>query len=217
MSAVSGIERRAFQRMKLSRPILAMLDHRNALILDIGISGALVEHHGELHKGDEVRLSFRWQGEEIEFIGDVVRSVINRGGVAGGSPVSHTGIHFLEATGASEQRLQEMMASMVARVLAAQKSNSTGREDDSDSARLLAEIGEARRMRTRGFLRHRLIQGGWKIDRVEDPAQPKDGFTVGAYEDEEELEALCRTYETADEAARAMIRLVAELSVRNAR
>jgi len=43
--------------------------------------------------------------------------------------------------------------------------------------------------------------------------QPRNGFTVGAYEDEDDLETLCRTYEAADEEGRSLIRLVAELSV----
>ena len=44
--------------------------------------------------------------------------------------------------------------------------------------------------------------------------QPPDGFTVGAHEVEEELQALCQTYEVADEEGRRLIRLVAELSAR---
>ena len=49
--------------------------------------------------------------------------------------------------------------------------------------------------------------------QTDTPQQPTDGFTVAAYEDEEELETLCRTYEQADEEGRSLIRLVAELSV----
>ena len=45
------------------------------------------------------------------------------------------------------------------------------------------------------------------------PLQPEDGFTVASWEDEAELETLCRTYETSDDEGRQLIRLVAELSV----
>ena len=40
-----------------------------------------------------------------------------------------------------------------------------------------------------------------------------DGFTVGDFEDQDELEQLCQTYEAADEPGRNLIRMVAELSV----
>ena len=43
-----------------------------------------------------------------------------------------------------------------------------------------------------------------------------DGFTVAAYEDEDELASLCETYEAADAEGRRLIRLLAELSSRNA-
>ena len=46
------------------------------------------------------------------------------------------------------------------------------------------------------------------------PTQPLNGFTVAAYEDEQELQALCRAWEVADSEGRRLIRLVAELSAR---
>jgi hypothetical protein len=52
----------------------------------------------------------------------------------------------------------------------------------------------------------------WSRSRTNSPSQPPNGFTVAGYEDEEELEVLCRTYERADAAGRQMIRVIAELS-----
>ena len=41
----------------------------------------------------------------------------------GKSTVSHTGVRFVEAVGESEGRLQDLIATFVGRVLAAQKAN----------------------------------------------------------------------------------------------
>ena len=43
-----GNNRRQFERLSLAKPILALLDGQNALILDIGVSGAFVEHSAVL-------------------------------------------------------------------------------------------------------------------------------------------------------------------------
>ena len=62
-----GNDRRDFERLRLAKPILALLDGQNALILDIGISGAFVEHYGLTNRGDRFTLLFRWKGTDVEF------------------------------------------------------------------------------------------------------------------------------------------------------
>src|SRR5687767_5828587 len=46
-------DRREFQRLKLSKPILATMGTANALILDIGIAGAFLEHFGTAEAGEQ--------------------------------------------------------------------------------------------------------------------------------------------------------------------
>ncbi len=106
------------------------------------------------------------------------------------------------------------MATFVGRVLAAQKANASGQNRGIDGDATLAQLGEARRSRSRGYISYRLKGGSWWRVPTDSPDQPADGFTVASHEDEEELETLCRTYETADEEGQRLIRLVAELSVR---
>ena len=69
-------DRREFQRLKLSKPILAQIvtgpDTANALILDIGVSGAFLEHYGTAAAGDQFPLTFRWQGSDVTFRCEVV-------------------------------------------------------------------------------------------------------------------------------------------------
>jgi len=204
-----GNDRRDFQRLRLAKPILALLDGQNALILDIGISGAYVEHYGQTNRGDRFTLLFRWKGTDLEFVSEVAHTVIAR--KTGNVEVSHTGLRFVQSSAEAEKRLNDMVATFVGKVLAAQKANA-GATQPSDSA--LIDLGGARRSRTRNFLTYRLQNGSWLREMVDEPAQPDNGFTVAGYEDDEELESLCRAYEIADEEGRRLIQLVAELSAR---
>lgn len=193
------------------------MDSQSALILDIGIGGAFLEHYGEVQKGRRFQLSFRWHGEEVAFVSEVVRSVpVRTPGGDGKSLVSHTGVRFVEAVGDASGKLQDMMATFVGRVLSAQKANAGG-IDDATGAQILAELGGARRARSRGFMTYRLQDNVWHSSPATTSEQPHDGFTVAAHEDDEELEALCRAYERADDEGRRLIRLVAELSAMSAR
>lgn len=207
-------DRREFQRLKLAKPILALMDSANALILDIGMAGAFLEHYGVTEPGKRFRLMFRWQGEDVEFVCEVARtSVVRQPAGDGKSLLSHTGVQFMEAVGDSTERLQDLIATFVGRILAAQRANAAGEENHHQSAMILDSLGDARRKRSRGYVSYRLRDHRWWRVPTGSPVQPEDGFTVADFEDETELETLCRTYETSDEEGRRLIRLVAELSL----
>jgi hypothetical protein len=209
-------ERRTFQRLKLAKPILAGLGGQNALILDIGLGGAFVEHYGEPKKGQRMILSFRWKNTDITFVTEVARSTVIRKDEASGQSVSQSALTFIEGRGHSEEKLGDMMATFIGHVLAAQRANAEAEGGVAGSA-VLYSLGEARRERTRGFRAYLWDGEKWTCRSTQIGDQPRTGFTVAAYEDEEEVEELCRTYETADEEGRRLIRLVAELSVRSAK
>jgi hypothetical protein len=206
---VTDDDRRQFQRLKLARPILATVDGANALLLDVGIAGAFVEHQGRRQPGAHFTLSFRWQGEELQFECEVVRTKIVKPSADSTAVIAHSGVRFVDASADANDKLRKMMATFVGRVLDAQRANASG---DHKSETLLGMLGEARRTRSRGFIRYQFHDGTWSHEPTQSPRQPHDGFTVGAHEDDEEIEELCRTYERADEEGRSMIRLVAELS-----
>jgi hypothetical protein len=206
----SAHDRREFQRLMLAKPILALFDGQNALILDIGISGAFIEHYGEAKIGQRQNLLFRWKGNDVEFVAEIAHTIIVRR--TANAIVSHSGVRFLGPIGDAEARLNDMMATFVGKILAAQKANA-GAVEPSDSVALV-DLGGARRSRTRGYITYRLQGVTWTRELSETPTQPLNGFTVAAYEDEEELESLCRAWETADSEGRRLIRLVAELSAR---
>jgi hypothetical protein len=208
-------DRREYQRLRLAKPILALMDGQNALILDIGIAGAYIEHYGALPLGARFKLLFRWQRADVELLCEVRRARVVRTGGDNMSVVSHSGVQFVEAIGDADARLNDMMATFVGRVLAAQRANASGKPEEGE-ALSLAQLGGARRARTRGWVSFRLVDGTWHRTLAASAAQPLDGFTVAAYEDEEELASLCETYEAADAEGRRLIRLLAELSARNA-
>ena len=207
-------DRRQFQRLSLSKPILAVARGNSALILDLGVTGSLLEHYGAVAPGERFSLSFRWMGNNIEFECEVAHSEIVRqpGGDSQGT-VSHTGVRFLKPIGDSAEQLKDFIATFVGRVLAAQKANAAGTPGETV---ILENLGHARRVRTSGFVSHRLKDGQWWRIPTRSAVQPVDGFTVAAYEDDDEVHALCAAYEGADEEGRRLIRLVAELSVLSA-
>ena len=211
-------DRREFQRLKLSKPILATMGTSNALILDIGIAGAFLEHFGTVEAGEQFPLTFRWQGEDVTFQCEAVRSTIVRLPAGDGKSVaSHTGVRFVQGAGDGRARLQDLITTFVSNILAAQKANAAGENPESAGnsagATILARLGEARRMRSRGFISYHFDGRTWLCVPGNTPVQPPDGFTVGDFEDPDEVEKLCRSYEQANDEGRNLIRLVAELSV----
>lgn len=207
-------DRRRFQRLSLSKPILAVARENSALILDLGITGGLLEHYGTVVPGERFSLSFRWMGNNIEFECEVAHSEVVRQPAGDGmSAVSHTGVRFLKPIGDSAEQLKDLIATFVGRVLAAQRANAAGTPSETV---VLENLGHARRTRTTGFISHRFRDGQWWRIPTRSAIQPVDGFTVAAYEDEDEIYTLCGAYERADEEGRRLIRLVAELSVLSA-
>lgn len=207
-------DRREFQRLKLSKPILATMGTSNALILDIGIAGAFLEHFGTAESGEHFQLTFRWQGEDVTFQCEVVRSTVVRLPAGDGKSVaSHTGVRFVEGTADGRARLQDLITTFVGNILAAQRANAAGEKAESAGATILARLGEARRMRSRGFISYHFDGQAWSRVPGSTAVQPPDGFTVGDFEDPDEVEKLCRSYEQADDAGRNLIRMVAELSL----
>ena len=206
-------ERREFQRLKLTKPILATMRGANALILDIGMAGAFVEHHGTAVPGERFPLSFRWQEEDVVFLCEVARtSVVRSPGSEGDNTVSQSGLKFIDQTDEAAARLQELIASFLTHILAAQKANAAGERSHSPGEQILARLGDARRSRARGFVAWHFLGGRWQHFVTESRRQVPNGFTVGSHEDDEEVQTLCRAYETADEEGRDLIRMVAELS-----
>src|SRR5437899_3361422 len=68
LSETMAVDRRDFQRLRLAKPILSLLDGQNALILDIGIGGVFIEHYGTFPPRQRFRLLFRWKSDDVEYL-----------------------------------------------------------------------------------------------------------------------------------------------------
>ncbi len=99
-------DRRQFQRLKLAKPLMALLDGHNALVLDIGVSGAFIEHYGKLQPGVRVRLTFRWQGSDVEFLSSSIRTSVVREKSNARTVISQTALQFDEPVGDATERLK---------------------------------------------------------------------------------------------------------------
>lgn len=209
------LDRRESQRLKLLKPILASMNGQGALILDIGVGGAFIEHYGQASPGEQFRLDFLSEGLSLEFVCEVRRSFVVRL-ASDDSKVSHTGARFVQAIGDSEALLEKMIVSFINHVLEAQRANARGERSLSHGETILARLGDAQRMRARGCVTHSFADGRWMAIRSDSPNQPDDGFTVAAFEDEDEIKMLRNAYETADAEGRRLIRLIADLSAHSA-
>src|SRR5687767_8850406 len=128
-------ERRAYQRLQLAEPIPATLNDLDAILLDIGVAGALVEHGGSVAVGSDTTLRFQSSNGDIEFMCEVVRSsspqplpagVIQFPGTEVPERKYQSGVRFLRAVGDSAERLRLLLAEHVDRILRAQQANAMG-------------------------------------------------------------------------------------------
>lgn len=207
-------ERRRFHRLDLAHPLEAEFDGLGVRLHEIGLVGAFIDHHGPLEPGRIGILTFAWGNDRLQFECRVVHS---RGEAPEGARFS-SGLDVQAALGESAVLLRKMIAEHVARVVAAQEANAFGLRDlnriDGDAT--LTALGSARRTAQSGFTSYRLISGSWKKVPSLLPDQPPDGFTVAAWEEDEQLESLRRAFEQADDEGRNFLRMLAELSISEA-
>ncbi|MGH9458446.1 MAG: PilZ domain-containing protein [Thermoanaerobaculia bacterium] len=205
-------ERRRFQRLDLPRPVPATFRSAAVRVLEVSLVGVLVEHATPLTVGEDGVLEFEWGGETLRFECAVARTVALAEGF-------QSGLEVRSALGESDVRLRRMIAEHVARVVAAQEANAFGARERNriDADHTLTALGSARRAMTEAFVTWRFRDRAWKQASSLLPDQPADGFTVAAWEEDEQIERLRAAYETADAEGRRFIRMLAELSISEAK
>jgi hypothetical protein len=206
MSAI-GVERRRYQRITLSRPVAGKMGPAKVFVIDLSIIGARIAHQEELPKHQTFRLSFDWQGEEIIYDCEVVRTVPDGKPVPpGGRPVFQSGLRLLRGVGGSAVALRNLIGEHVMRALDEQKANAKGIPP-------LAATFQSGVKKETNFIVYRYVRNQWQKTSSANPQQPLDGFTVSQREDPMQVDLLCKTYETSDLSGRKMIRAMAELSL----
>lgn len=94
----SGQDRRRTARVHLSVGTPAHLQLKDVRIVDLSLSGALVEHTEPVSPGEIYRLSFTVEGQEVQVLARAIRAfAVHRALVAGGERrvVYRTGMEFV--------------------------------------------------------------------------------------------------------------------------
>lgn len=228
-------KKRRVERIGLGMPLLGRVGTTDVVILDVSLLGCRIEHASPMKVGADVRLTFHWSDDIAALDCHVVRcSLATFSTGTDALTVYHSGLVFKPEANESSRLVRHLILNQVADALEAQKANARGdiprymqRMQIFSTKGLLtadqSEVGKVyeattglphmRIARQRGYIRWTLDHGMWKKIRTRNPEQPEEGFTVWAYEDEEQLRELATAYEKADTPMRRLIRICAELSL----
>lgn len=198
-------ERREFQRLHLAEPLPARYGGQDVAIVEVGITGARLEHAKAFRRGASRRLIFVWNGDRIEIECDIIHTR------HAGDDSLQSGIRFLQARGQSDCVLRSQLTNAVAARIAIRRA-----EERHLTEKRPIDADATLRARDAAYTSYRLEDGRWKKRRSFLPEQPSVGFTVAKGENAKRLERLCRDYENSDSEGRRLIRLFAELSISEA-
>ncbi|HXI14417.1 MAG TPA: hypothetical protein VNM92_17495 [Thermoanaerobaculia bacterium] len=194
--------------MRLPVVIEGFLGETPVQISELGLLGARIKHSKSVVVGDILTLRFGWESEEIALECRVVRSSI--AGAWDQDQASHdfqTGLRLIEPAGHSVELLHDLLSTSVTEEL-------ERRFAETGGATHAVSGDEMVRSKDAPFQLFRLDAGGWRQSFTFLPDQPERGFTVATGEDDDELTLLRRTYAQSGEEGRDLVKLFAELSVR---
>lgn len=189
-------ERRAFQRLALAEPLDGWFGDYAVRLIDVSATGAQIEADEPIPADARALLRFFWRGHEVEITAETARATDSR-----------SGLRFVEES----ETLRELLAMSAAELLRAFEANAAGER----AANIVgdATITSAAEIRGSGYVTWTMDDGTWRSRPSLLPDQPKNGFTIAAGEDEEQVALLRRTFESGDAEARKLTRMLAELSV----
>lgn len=217
----------------MGAPLAGRIGSAEVLIRDVSVLGCRVEHETPLRAGQNVLLRFSWNGSEVSLGSQVVRCTLTPPDVRNaGAPAYTSGLLFEQPESDAAQTLRHVIQQQVEFAFEEQLANSRGTLPDYlrriaiipgsdaydpidvrrryESSTLIPWLRFAR---SRGYVRWTLQDGKWKRAKTNSPEQPDEGFTIWAWESDEQVELLQKAYETADPQFRSVIRLCAELSL----
>lgn len=222
-------DRRQFQRFDLDPPIPGKLGELDVIIIDVGVLGSMVEHDQATAVNQITTLVFYTEAGMIELEVEVVYTSPqpwkDPDNPHRGQKAFLSGIRFRQATGDSDARLRLLIATCARKGIRADQARKQSITPGAppapapDPDDLTLSPFRARRETTAigGFDTYRLDGKSWRKRSTTLPAQPPDGFTVPSSEDDDHIQLLCRTYESASEDGRKMVRALAEVSVSKAK
>jgi hypothetical protein len=88
-------------------------------------------------------------------------------------------------------------------------------DDEIEEMEAIEQLGQAEKVDESPlrYVECTFVRGKWIKRHVNDPKQPREGFTMIAPESEDDLDQFCRTYEVADPDTRRLIRVSFDLTI----
>jgi hypothetical protein len=210
--------RRALSRIAFRMPRTARFASRQVVLVDLSMHGAGIRHTAVIAPLTEGLLEFRLEREQHAvqcLLGRSKLEIVNVG--SGNAQIYHSGLRFRALDGAADT-IRQAIRRRVERALKRQHANawadpSAGGGVEESSGSFAIDL-LASWMENRLYVRCTLDEKGqWRRERVNDPTQPASGFTVLSEEDPAEIDLLCRTFASASEPQRNLIRLFASIGI----
>lgn len=226
--------RRRAERIRLSESVVARLGTQGAVLIDLSLFGARVEHYNRLRVGEARSLRLEVGEASVSIRCVVVNSRIHRFASGDdGLTVYRSGLDFAEEHQERLTSLHQFIEHARAETLTEQIANARGFAPPPKGEMPIFRGGaltsntfnvastkkdehlipDKRIAREVGFIRFSRRKDRWSRIWTLDSSQPEDGFTVSANESLEQVYMLCKLYRDGDRGTRDMIRLLAATSL----
>jgi hypothetical protein len=201
-------ERRRYGRIELDEPLSGYFGASRVRVFELSVTGFMVAHEARYAPGEVGHLVLEWNGAKLELICCLVRSTLWRLAKSiGEKSIYHSGLQIIESVGDAYARLRELIAERIIRAIEEQKANARG---IPPLAAYMYQPGKGDLYRRCEF-----VDGTWHRGETARTDQPANGFTISADVDPEQVELLCRTWETTTAEGRRLTQMLAALSIRN--
>jgi hypothetical protein len=189
------------------------LDGQPVTILAVDESGAVVEHSvPNLASPPARRLQFAWEGQEIDLSCHVAGSALQDLLSDERQKLTWHAQLLIEAD-SDLTSLRRARDSWMRKLEQRQEENLMGASGEELPSAAMLSVGQAFRAHKSGYIAFVFRGGKWTSRESRSSTQPGDGFTVAAFESEQQTQMLKLAYEEADREGRELIRRFAAASL----
>jgi len=235
MTSQRGNRRRA-ERIRLSESGVARLGTQGAVLIDVSLFGARIEHYTRLQVGETRNLRLDVGEMSVSIRCSVVNSRVHRFASGDdGLTVYRSGLDFTDEEQERLASIHQFIEHTRAETLTEQIANAKGFAPPSKGEMPIFRGGaltsndfkvasakkdehlipDKKIAKEVGFIRFSKKKERWTRIWTLDSCQPEEGFTVSANESSDQVEMLCNLYRDGDRKTRDMIRLLAATSLEN--
>lgn len=193
--------------------IAGRLDGQPVTILAVDESGAVVEHSvANLASPLSRRLQFAWEGQEIDLSCQVAESLLQDLLSDERQKLTWHSTILIDAN-SDLTALRRARDSWMRKLEKRQEANLMGESGAELPSAAMLSVGQAFRAHKSGYMAFVFREGKWTSRESRSSTQPGDGFTVAAFESEQQTQMLKLAYEEADREGRELIRRFAAASL----